>query len=676
VPEALDPHGWAEYQLLLDGSYTFTFDPAEHLDIQGYRRGDDPNPEPTDSDYWIGLDGSKYDEYVAWKRARFPFDVWVGGQFYDAGNYDEARGCNYTEWIDVAYGDNPFYVPSWAEEGANHVLEFAVAAKNVFSTTPQVALHYADEEWYANLDPGHYVAVYSIPLQVSGLIYDFEVVGTDNYMAHADPAAWEEYENWRDYPLAANRQEKKVGTANRLGAATEAWDLSGGQRTVQPLLRWTLDGMSVPAGGWPAYNVLPMSRGMGPYGWKTGGELISGEKFVFSVKTIANLSGPNDYIEITPSYRYVENAWRRGAGGNIESNLNGGKPVVHEDVEVYYWDRLGSSGLVRMGSPGDGRRVEVIRAGGEWYGSMSHKFSFRDFRLPGATTDWAWRVIGYGAAMYKAGYPVGDGSVLMSGYHGEDLLLAVSDDSEAAGGPPLAGMLESARNWAVRDWIERETASYSMGKITLYPSMRTLTGKAEELAVNSGYDRGSEGFVELAPLSGNGSWLTDAQYGKFRRSMQTWYGAYEIPNGLMVCDAGTFARMGLPDVDGDGCVDYADYLLDKYPDGIWLGDVGTEDFWLQDDMPNGALVLSFDIVTYKYDAAAGAARRHLTYYGGSLNMWRRQSPRASAEYGDWAVEGGDYTEFYASLELRDGDVAVVNSEKKLYATRVGTLIIN
>ena len=237
------------YQFILDGTYTFTFDPAMHNDIQGYG--------------WSG-DPSKFDEYVKSKEVKFPFEVRIGSDWYEPD-----------EWITVG-NETTFYIPPWAIEGT-YTIEYKVTAMNYTGT--------GGSQDTANTDRNNYIATYNLTCQVSGQIYDFQVTGLNDKDIFG--GFEETYEASQDWSFVLNDEAKRVGANNRLG---------------ESYIRLS-DGTVVSS--WNTSNILPFS--VGSSNTLTGmGSLRTGTTFCFTVKTIANLWGENDSIYITPSYRYVD----------------------------------------------------------------------------------------------------------------------------------------------------------------------------------------------------------------------------------------------------------------------------------------------------------------------------------------------------------------------------------
>lgn len=176
----------ALYELLLDKEYTFRFDPALHREIQGYGWAD-------------GALDKNYNKYVKNKWVRFPFSVRLKDNetgewsvFYDTGV------DGYTEWISIyEEGDyledwftneTVFYIPPWALEGDYYEIQYKVEAYNVFDEDGRD--HGEEQEDEANRDYDYedhtesetkYVATYKVPVELSGILYDFEILGSEYF---------------------------------------------------------------------------------------------------------------------------------------------------------------------------------------------------------------------------------------------------------------------------------------------------------------------------------------------------------------------------------------------------------------------------------------------------------------------------------------------------------------
>lgn len=266
----------AAYQLRLDNDYSFKFVAQNHLQAQGYK------DSSTLDNAWEGTD-NKYDKYVKNKWVHFPFTVRMQGRYIEP----QTDPNNSKYWIKIQdLSKTEFYIPTWAIEnvysGGNSIL-YKVESCNVIDEND--ADHSGAQEPNANLNRGNYVATYQIPVQVSGWIYDFQIVGTNDRDTFA---GYEQgYANaW--YAFCKNKEEKKGGQLNRVGDTS---------------VRYTVDGTLT--NNWKKENTIALSNGSSLV-YKNMGSLLKGNSFAYSVRTIANLDDENgDQVIITPIFRYV-----------------------------------------------------------------------------------------------------------------------------------------------------------------------------------------------------------------------------------------------------------------------------------------------------------------------------------------------------------------------------------
>lgn len=259
-------------QLILDNTYTLTFDWETYFHYKGYTK-------------------ENFVDYVKGKEVRFPFDVIVDGV-----SYTTYESIGYTDWIDVGNVDSfEFYLPSWAEENVYGSDTFDDGIINRIQARVY-AVNYIDDErekWQesANTNRAKYMATYDYPVQVSGVLYDFKIVSVN------DTALFDEEVKEVEkavYNFVRNLSEKTNGVLNRFGLSN---------------IRYTLNGEI--NSQWNTENTLPTGNGNTPL-------LYCGHTFGFTLKSIANLGDSKDSIEIVPVYRYI------------------GKDGSQKEVSVYY----------------------------------------------------------------------------------------------------------------------------------------------------------------------------------------------------------------------------------------------------------------------------------------------------------------------------------------------------
>lgn len=615
--------GKAAYEMILDNEYTFTFDPAQHRDIQGYGWSES------------SADGTGYRKYIKNRWVRFPFTIQIKNNetgkwspFYKVG----ANG--YTDWINIYeegdyleswYSDDTIiYIPPWAMEGnysqngEGRQIEYKVEAYNV--NDENGTGHENDQEDYANSgnlagerdnEAQTYVATYKVPVELSGIIYNFEILGSNYYQPYnADRLQYEDHA----IPFAPFRMEKKQGNRNRAGGTS---------------VRYTLDGKITTA--WQEKNTLPMAVGNAV--WRNQGYLISGDTISFSVKTIANLWNElpgMDYVHITPTFRWYD--W---------------DGTEHKDVQVYYWDDSESYTLIRYGSAADLKEmVEEDDADPGW----NNQFNFFNCRLAGSLFDttyaWEWDLSKNVATpdRVRKTIAMGDGIADYNGtYHDEDLLYTLDYHNR-----------HYTNTWTFKQLLWQTSRCYCLCSIDLNSMMRTLTGNYEELLRNKDNDPSSlVGFETVVDPDNLDVTIDTDTEDKMKYSMQTWYGDYYIPQNMLICEADTFKNMGITDQDGDGEIDYWDYMAQT-------GETVDEnaDFWLNENVyPYGYLVMNFDIITYN------EGKPHLSYWSVTKDMWELQGRKEEVTIGDPGIEEGSDGKYpVTKVPTKSGDVAVIHTE--------------
>lgn len=351
------------------------------------------------------------------------------------------------------------------------------------------------------------------------------------------------------------------------------------------------------------------------------GYLLGGDNFVFSVKTIANLWDEEiDSIVIKPTFKWYD--W---------------DGTCHEDVQVYYWDDNKSNQLIRYGSALDLKELTEIEED-----SRMNVFSFNTFKVAGSVWD-----VEYTLNQLDIQSVTDDESQYTGDYHDQDLLYTLNWHNR-----------NYDEQWDLRRLLLQKSNSYCMSLINLNSKMRILTGNYEELARNIDNNRSAlETFV-----------LDAETEDKLKYSMQTWYGRYFIPDDMLICDADTFENLGATDTDGDGVIDYWDYLVSK-------NEAVDEkaDFWLNNKgIPYGYLMLNFDIETINN------GKPHLSYHGGTKDMWKLQGSKDTVPMGDPLLEetsNGEYP--VIDIPVESGDVALIKPDESINDCYVpGIFMIN
>lgn len=612
------PNEWNDldysYYLRLDNTYTFEFEPFEWVqDITGMT-ADDIETVVANGRNLKGYaeDGEEkyFDEFIKWKRVRFPFDVEINGIFYTTGDkgttyydavsqtteyYTDAKnGQTYTKWIYLTASDHDFdfYIPTWAYESTTmwpdnsdyYKVQYQVAALN---TIDQFGSNHAgatedteNGKWNPNEvpgdDPSRYVATYEIAANVSGWIYDFQIVGTTNGSLYWE-SPYEDDTN-ENYSFALHKEEKKSGVYNRTGTKDIRYDLDGEVTS-----------------SWNILDTIALSKGRSKRYTDMGGA-FRGQSVNFIVRTIANLEGENDYITINPTLRYVTKD-----GTSCYDNED---DDPDNDIQIYY-NTKDHNNFVRYGSGTES--LNSVQLGDQkFYGSY----------YDGRTES-----------------------------HGNDDLTY------------SANKYYSSMDNPVQYYLKKEIPSYTVTSIKLYDTLRLLDGNLEKLSINL-----SKQPTELQDLTYYGSLdniiTSDI---KLHDSMQTWYGQYWIPDEIYIVTEEELSRW-TEDHDGDGDIDLDDYSKQHWVDpddhskGSRSGVTKDAEIWEKD----GYLVVNFPIDTHNDGAD------HLSYGG----MWNNE---ATGDYDGSIpkIETGGTPDI--DIPAKPGDVILVelsNSVQDKYSTRI------
>ena len=306
----LRAQGIKTYNLLLDGTYTIGFEPYEWLSEEVSEM---TNPEKTNDKVKTdtspgGKTGHKlseyeesdFEEFIKKREVRFPFDVKLlssDQKIYTASGTDPS-GIEWTPWIEIYDNSVQFYVPTTVEESAKkfgmnnrdkyYNIEFRITATNANEDEED------DEEDIANTELGNHVATFSVPVNVSGYLYDFTVVGVnDRDMFYG----YDKQNKTNAAPFAVNKDEFPAGKKDRTGA--------DGRRSALDGLYRSLDDN----------DILPLKEGSSKV-YPSMGALWKGSTFYFMVKTMGRaFTGDNDEVVIRPTLRYYDR------DGNLVDNV-------------------------------------------------------------------------------------------------------------------------------------------------------------------------------------------------------------------------------------------------------------------------------------------------------------------------------------------------------------------
>ncbi|MEJ9208597.1 DUF5704 domain-containing protein [Paenibacillus larvae] len=232
-----------------------------------------------------------YAKYVRDKQVKFPFDIYSGdlARFYPQGT-----------WISVPVKQEQaeFFLPSWVNEGFYEV-EFRTIAENAPSSNP-------DAQQQANLDMTYHAASQTLPIEVIGRLYDFQITDIMDF-------------NWEE--VFRKQKGSKDPTGNTYWVGTR--DADGYNR-----------GNEFPF-------ILPVRQGSHPDPAFRNLSVKTGYHFKFQLKTMGNMFGPDDAIRITPTFYFAD-----------------AKSGERQPVDVYY--HTSNRKFVALGSEKDTYQRNVV----------------------------------------------------------------------------------------------------------------------------------------------------------------------------------------------------------------------------------------------------------------------------------------------------------------------------
>nr|WP_297937738.1 DUF5704 domain-containing protein [uncultured Lachnoclostridium sp.] len=255
-----------------------------------------------------------YGKYIEEREVLFPFDVYQGSKYYPANT-----------WITITEDSVDFYLPIWVNEGSYTI---DCRASSISAKANQAE---EMEEELANLQIDNYVAICQIPVEVSGRLYGLQITDISDY------PLW--------YPVF-----RKQGSLKHSGLRYFVGDKNqnGVHRSdIKPL-------------------TLPLVSGSHPYNTQAG-ITATGYTFRFTLNTIGQFYGENDYVQLTPSFFYLSKDGKK-----------------RQEVDIYYNETINcqKEALVRVGSSMDLANIKE-RYLGNPYMSVSEEEIKEKQRLTG-----------------------------------------------------------------------------------------------------------------------------------------------------------------------------------------------------------------------------------------------------------------------------------------------------
>lgn len=263
-------------------------------DDRAYNQKTNPNPKqasfilgrpfavymPTSGQHLdlLGYGKRSYAKYVRTKEVKFPFDAY---------SFDRSLFYPKHTWIQVpVYQERvDFFLPVWVNEG-NYTIKFRTTAENA----PPNRM----SQRQANTQIAHHQAIDTVPVEVMGRLYDFNITDISDY-------------NWETV------FRKQKGSNEHTG-----------------ILYWVgQNGVDGIARGNGSRYTLPIVRGSHPLFQNV--VIKSGYRFAFDVKTKGNLFHQQDIIVIIPRFYFVDKK------GNKRREVD-----VYYHTENKYFIKIGS----------------------------------------------------------------------------------------------------------------------------------------------------------------------------------------------------------------------------------------------------------------------------------------------------------------------------------------------
>ncbi len=246
----------------------------------------------------LGYGYQDYKKYIASRQVKFPFDVYKGSS--KSGTIVKKN-----TWTSVA-ANTQFYLPTWADEG-KYTIQFRSTAINSSANNGS-----SQTESLANTELENYVATDTVKVEVSGRIYGLNLYDISDYPI------------WEDVFRIPNSLAL-TGFKYTVGDKDENGD-SNGQKS-----KYTL---ALVNGSHPKYLNI--------------GAIKTGYVTRFSLQTVGNMYGENDYIRIKPTFYYVDSTGKN-----------------RQEVDIYYSETFNGKKniMVKMGSELDLENNKSLRTG-------------------------------------------------------------------------------------------------------------------------------------------------------------------------------------------------------------------------------------------------------------------------------------------------------------------------
>lgn len=476
--------------------------------------------------------------------------------------------------MDPEYNHTGKYTDTWGNKHKNSVTNMDV-------------LEMTDDDMSKYRSHQYYVARYSVPCQVSGTIYGLQLDAINDERDFDSNYSGKRTDGV--YSFVSNKEEKKNGTKNRFkfydgesfvpdlsralkkngvldkisdkysGNAAEHQGVSVNRSSADKIFKdmvdfisYTLDGETTSK--WNSKNTLAMTAGKSN-STAGAGALHPGHKISLQVKTIANLSGSEDYVEMIPHYRYVSQ----------------GSDTVTDNIDIWYKDD--NNRLVKMGSEQDVDNMQSAHLGDTYFTDSLYDYL---------------KLLSKGLLAGKT--PVDNTAAIDNKTVSQVLNTETKVSCLSHIVIPSQLRLFTADEGEMFENLGLDaTASKAAPKEQVVSRFTTDKENFDDKYIKYGIDSRhkmngevkKKNEVDTSILAT----LPEREYKEFEKSMQTWYATYQIPTNIYVCRKGALEEYAKTHED-----------ITDFPD------------WYK----TGKLILSFEIYTYQTDDQ-GNHHRHLEY---------------------------------------------------------------
>jgi hypothetical protein len=440
-------------------------------------------------------------------------------------------------------------------------------------------------------------ASFTVPVSVSGVLYDFTVLGTndsDMYLGYDKDSLMDDGAAFAEY-----NEEKKAGIYNRQG---------------EEVLKNISDGLI--KAETDERDILPLRQGSS-HVYSQMGAPWRGTTLAFCLRTIGSIgSSSKDAIEITPTYRYY----------NDDGSENA-------DVRIYYsrTDKNGEQKFIEVGSRRDTLYGTAALSDSLFAGAVDDADVTYTAQQKGITSKKT--LLNKTKTSYSMSrITLSPDLMLYTGSNGD---LAMNSDKDE-NSVDFVDYTKFTKNDGVR--ITEGTIHKSLQTwYGLYTIPEKLYICYKDIVINGvvcelGAREGEDGYRKEADINKDGVCTLEdlALTGELSESSGIW-NVYD------------------PDVNDNGIPDTQETLTGREAEAARLQKIRS-----QRKIRSGYLVVNFDITAVRNRTAV------LSYGKASLNMWEQQGAPTSALVIQQTLKAESTVTKTSEIELEEGDAAIID----------------